>query len=77
MKGRDEKMNAGITYAITQYVARGPCRIIQKFNGFVVNEYTAYDCKTYFSLYPRRRIMPSVVPLVRHKVSIYDVKREY
>jgi hypothetical protein len=56
---------------------RGKCLVVQKRNGFDVNEYDGYDYGNKFVLVPRRRINPSDVPLKRHEVSVYDLKREY
>lgn len=66
-----------ITYGIRYHTNRGACTIVEKLNGFDVNEYAAYDYKSYFVLVPRRRIIASDVPLCRKEVSIYDVRREY
>lgn len=66
-----------ITYGIRSYRPYGKCTIVQKLNGFDVNEYDGYDRKTHFVLFPRRRIIPSRVPLCKHEVDDRDVKREY
>ena len=66
-----------ITYGLRRYVPRGKCTVVQKANGFDVNEYDAYDYNTHFVLVPKRRIIPSTVPLVRHEVNLFDVKREF
>ena len=67
----------GITYGVRGYVSQRQYVIVQKQNGFDVNEYRGYDHGTYFVLYPRRRIVPSVVPLEKHKVNIQETKREF
>lgn len=66
-----------ITYGLRRWVPRGKCTVVQKLNGHDVNEYDAYDYGTHFVLVPRRRIIPSSVPIERHKVDIKHVRREF
>ena len=66
-----------ITYGLRRWVFRGKCTVVQKLNGFDVNEYDGYDYGSYFVLVPRRRIIASDVPLERHEVNIRKVKREF
>jgi len=46
-------------------------------NGFPVNEYTGYDCKTYLVLYPRRRLIPSTTEMTKRKVDLMKTRREF
>jgi hypothetical protein len=66
-----------ITYALRRWVYRGKCTVVQKLNGKDVNEYDGYDYGTYFVLVPRRRIIPSEVPIERHEVNIRFIRREF
>ena len=68
--------NGVITYAMRRWVSRGKCTVVQKLNGHDVNEYDGYDYGNYFVLVPRRRIIASVVPLVRHEVKTLKIRRE-
>jgi len=72
MEGKQE-----ITYALRQWQYRGKCTVVQKLNGHDVNEYDGYDYNTYFVLVPHRRIIPSTVPIVRHEVSIQNIRKEF
>lgn len=66
-----------VTYALRTFCYGGRCTVVQKMNGHDVNEYDGYDCKTYFALYPKRRITASPVPLERHNVDVFKVRRDY
>lgn len=66
-----------ITYALRRWVHRGKCTVVQKLNGHDVNEYDGYDYGTHFVLVPRRRIIPSEVPIERHEVNIRFIRREF
>lgn len=66
-----------ITYGLRRWVYRGKCTVVQKLNGHDVNEYDGYDYGDYFVLVPRRRIIASDVPLVRHEVKTFRIRREF
>ena len=42
-----------------------------------VNEYIGYDRETYLRLYPKRRIIPSDIPLVKHDVNVRETREEF
>ena len=66
-----------ITYGLRRWVPRGKCTVVQKLNGYGVNESDGYDYGTHFVLVPRRRIIASDVPIERHTVDIKNVRREF
>jgi hypothetical protein len=70
-------MEDRITYHMRSFVPRGKCTVIQRKNGHDVNEYDGYDYGTHFVLVPRRRIIPSTVPIKRHEVDIHLIRRDF
>ena len=54
-----------------------PALIHECLDGFPVNSYIGYDRKDMFHLYPRSRIIPSVVPLEKKIICIRDTKRAF
>ena len=66
------------------YTVRGPSPskrnsyiVWEHVDGCAVNEYEGYDRGNEFVLYPRRKIIPSVVEMKKQTISIHDTKRAF
>ena len=75
-------MNEKVTYKVVGFLKdrpgeRCPAIVEECLNGFPVNRYVGYDRKDHLHLYPNGQIIPSVVPLEKKVISIYDTVRGY
>jgi hypothetical protein len=66
-----------LSYTVQERKANGSFIIWEHEDGCAVNEYIAYDRGQTFTLYPRRKLMPSTVPLRKQTISIFDTRRAY
>ena len=55
-----------LPFIVWQYIGENP-----------VNEYIGYDRDSHLTLYPKRRIVPSNIPLEKHEVNIRDTRSEF
>lgn len=54
-----------------------PALINECLNGYPVNSYVGYDRQDMFHLYPKARIIPSVVPLKKKIIRVQDTRRGF
>lgn len=75
-------MNEKVTYKVVGFLKdrpgeRCPAIVEECLNGNPVNRYIGYDRKDHLHLYPKWRIIPSVVPLTKKIVHVRDTIRGY
>ena len=56
-----------------------PAIIEERVDGITINRYTAYDHKTYFTLYPMSggKLVASEIPYVRKNIDIQNTRRDF